>query len=141
MIISFDLGSESFGGIQGPKRVPNVSDKESSKVLFLFELEGCLCLADLHLWKNVLDLWMLKDLSNDSSWVLMTTVTPPPMGMSWTEPYPTRTGEIVLAGDNHQTFYLYSFITQQYDTIEVVGLASNSFVTDYIENLVSLKDL
>ncbi|KAF9591624.1 hypothetical protein IFM89_004853 [Coptis chinensis] len=141
MIISFDLGNESFGVIQGPKRVTHGYDINSSEVLHLFELEECLCLADCHPW-NLLDLWMLKDLNNNSSWVLMKTVTPPSWYMMWTMPYSTRTGEVILATENNaRSLYLYNFVTQQFDTVEVARLPSYFIVTDYVENLVSLKNL
>ncbi|KAL5715503.1 hypothetical protein ACHQM5_017313 [Ranunculus cassubicifolius] len=132
MVITFDLGNESFGVIQGPK-------DRTGMIKSVFHFEGCLGLAT---YDNTykLDLWMLKHHTN---WVVFARVDVP-LGVRiyWITPYLTRTGELVLAqcqqkGSN--CFYLYNLFTRQFHIINTPG-PRHVLVNHFVENPISLKD-
>ncbi|PIA58551.1 hypothetical protein AQUCO_00500459v1 [Aquilegia coerulea] len=147
MVISFHLGTESFGLIQGPnKDLCGSEETPIKKVDYMFDLEGCLCLAIIRVKpERILDLWKLKDQHNvNSGWVLIARVNMP-LGKRnfWTCPYLTRTGEIVLAKCEEQgsnSFYLYSLLTRQFQNIKICGGDSYYILDNYKENLARLRD-
>ncbi|KAL5709426.1 hypothetical protein ACHQM5_020116 [Ranunculus cassubicifolius] len=142
VITSFDLAEGVFRLTPGPNRVQR---GYGSRVLYLFEFEGCLCLADSNSSCHIMDLWMLKHCNiNNPTWVRMASVSLPSNNNSWMCPRSVRPGELLLArgrGDS-RTLYMYSLLTRQFDTLEIVGLPSSNYsVIDYEKNFISLNAL
>ncbi|KAF5181449.1 hypothetical protein FRX31_028962 [Thalictrum thalictroides] len=141
-LTSLCTSTESFGVFQGPN-----SETPIKRVKYMFELEGCLCLAVIRCADDeILDLWLLKGEYNvNSGWVLIASVTKPQGNeIFWNCPYLIRTGELLLAKceeQGSQSFYVYSLFTRQFRNIKICGHDSYYYVLDnFKENLASLKD-
>ncbi|KAL5713096.1 hypothetical protein ACHQM5_015204 [Ranunculus cassubicifolius] len=117
-IISFNLAKEKFEDLSCPERIKR--DNVTRNTIHLFELDGCLCMAD-HQYSvrdktPITDLWMQKYVNNESVWNRMATITLPLTLNNPEITYYTRTGEILIARSTYRKKIIYLY-KAMYSTI------------------------
>ncbi|KAL5717869.1 hypothetical protein ACHQM5_010826 [Ranunculus cassubicifolius] len=141
-VISFNLFSEKFELIQGPKlKHGRVRTRYSLRP---FELVGYLCLLDDHAsdiepsFQWIIDMWKLRD-NSGNGWVMMKSIILPCIGIDLRTPYCSQSGEIVIgiSSNGSKIIYLYSLLTHEVTVLKTSGVPSAVYtLVNHTENFV-----